>query len=178
MGTHFCRQALVVAVLAAATTSHADVQAQSPAVTADLTQLAWLVGTWRGESKTPDGKPATNVFTFEWAPGRTAFRYTIERTSGGVTVPALVGLCTWHPAKSAFVLLEVSDRGDVTESLLRAQGERYTYEETIFGADGTVLPVRAEAERDGDDTFIFRARVQQGGDWKIVFATTWRRVRH
>jgi hypothetical protein len=178
MRISFVRRVALAVTLAVAASSGTDLRAHPPSINTDLNRLAWLVGTWKGDGRTPDGQPATNTFTFEWTPSRTAFKYTIDRTAGGVTVPALVGLCTWHPAKSAFVLLEVSDRGEVTDGVLRIHGDRYAYEETISGSDGTVLPVRAEAVREGDDAFVFRASVQQGGDWKVVFETTWRRVRH
>jgi hypothetical protein len=142
-----------------------------------LDELAWLVGTWKGPGRTPDGRPATNTFRFEWAPGRNAFRYTIDRTADGTTEPAVVGLCAWHPAKKRFVLLEVGGTGDVTESVLTVSGGNYAYEETIYGRDGSTLPIRAEAVREGDDAFVFRARMEQHGEWKVVFETTWRRVR-
>jgi hypothetical protein len=164
------------AALAAVLFSSAPLHAgQAPPADPRLSPLAWLVGTWTGESRTPDGRPASNVFSFAWAPHKKAFVYEITRTVGGVTEPAMVGLCAWHPVKKQIVLWESSAEGDLTESTVRVDGARLAYEETIFGANGLELPVRAEAERRGDDAFTFTARVRQNDEWKVVFETTWRR---
>jgi hypothetical protein len=142
-----------------------------------LEGLAWLVGTWRADATAPDGAAATNEFRFERAPHGKAFHYAIHQTSRGLTTPRVVGLCAWHPVKQRFSLWEVDAAGAVTEGTLEIAGQAHSYEETIYSPDGSTLPVRAEAVRDGQDTFQFKARIEQGGEWKVVFQATWRRVK-
>jgi hypothetical protein len=148
----------------------------APAQDANLASLNWLVGTWRGEGRTPDGKPATNEFRFERSPNGKAFQYTILRTAEGKTSPVLVGLCAWHPAKRQLMLWEVDGEGALTESTLTVAGDTLDYREVIHGADGSILPVRARGIRQGTDTFRFTASIEQKGEWRQVFETTWRRV--
>jgi hypothetical protein len=150
---------------------------QSRGAPADpLDALNWLVGLWRAEAKTPGGQPAVNEFRVERAPHGRALRYTITQSSGGVSVPTLTGLCAWHPGRQRFSIWEVDAAGAVTEGTMREVGGAFVYEETIYGADGSVLPVRAEAVRDGPDTLRFDAKVEQSGEWKVVFRAIWRRA--
>lgn len=139
--------------------------------------LAWLVGTWRAEATTPDGNPETTEADFQWTPHRRAIQYSIVRTSKGKTVPALAGICGWHPVKKQFVLWEMDGEGNLTEGQFLVGEGKHTYEEVIHGVDGSTLPVRAEARREGDDRFRFDASIETGGAWSVAFQRTYERVK-
>jgi hypothetical protein len=152
----------------------ADGRAQSAAA-ADppLSPIAWLVGTWTGEGKTPDGRPATNEITYEWTANRQAIRYALVRRVGGVTDIGLSGLCAWHPVKKRIVFLEMDSQGSLTEGTIAVVNGVQTHDEIIYAADGSTLPVRAEVRRQGAEAFVFRALVEKGGAWVEVFQTTY-----
>jgi hypothetical protein len=142
-----------------------------------LETLAWLVGTWRAEASTADGNPETTEVTFQWTAHKRAIQYSIVRTSNGKTVPALAGICGWHPVKKRFVLWEMDGEGNLTEGQFLAGEGKHSYEEVIHGVDGSTLPVRAEALRQGEDAFRFNASVETGGEWAVVFQRTYLRVK-
>jgi hypothetical protein len=141
-----------------------------------LAPLAWLVGgTWTAETTPPSGGSVTVEATFTWAPHRQALTYSLLKRSANGVQPGLVGLCGWHPAKKALVLLEIGENGNLTEGTLRADGARISYDETIYAGDGSALPVRAEAIRESDDRFVFRAYVEKDGAWTRAFEALYRR---
>ncbi len=87
----------------------------------------------------------------------------------GRVLPSVEGICAWHPARKTLALWEVDQDGNLTESTLSADAARIRYDEVIHGADGSALPVRAEAVREGDDRFVFKASVEKDGTWPVVF---------
>lgn len=167
---------VVVALFAllAPPASHGQTHPTDP--DAALADLAWLVGVWEGDAPMPDGGRAVDRFTFEWAPNKKAFRYAMERSDGGATTPLLVGLCAWHPTEQRLALWEVSGDGALTESTLVVEGNELSYEEKIHAPGEAPLPVRAQARRDGPDSFHFEASVEKEKEWKVVFQRTWRRA--
>jgi hypothetical protein len=50
-------------------------------------------------------------------------------------------------------------------------------DELHYRADGSSLPVRGRLERDGDDAFVFSARIPRDGAWVEVFRARFRRAR-
>jgi hypothetical protein len=156
----------------------ARVAAQTPSSAGDpLEALAWLVGTWQAKATTPDGNPETTEVVYEWTDHKKAIRYSIVRTSKGKTVPALAGICGWHPVKRQFVLWEMDGEGNLTEGQFVVGEGKNSHEEVISGIDGSTLPVRAEVLRQGDDRFLFNASVEKDGLWTIVFRRTYARVK-
>lgn len=150
----------------------ASTQASNP-----VEVLAWLVGgVWRAESKLPNGTPATIEATFHWANHGKALKYSLVKRSAERVLPSVEGLCGWHPTRKTLVLWEIDQDGNLTESTLKAEGTRVKYDEVIHGADGSTLPVRAEAVREGADRFVFRASVEKGGAWPVVFEAVYVRA--
>jgi hypothetical protein len=163
-------------LMPAAAIAQAPPRDQTPAPN-PVEALAWLVGgIWSAESKLPDGSPATIEATFHWAGHRRALKYSLVRRSGGRVLPSVEGICGWHPARKTLVLWEMDQDGNLTESTLRAEGPKVSYDEVIYGADGSVLPVRAEAVREGDDRFVFKASVEKDGAWPVVFEAVYQRA--
>jgi hypothetical protein len=163
-------------LMPAAAIAQAPPRDQTPAPN-PVEALAWLVGgVWSAESKLPDGSPATIEATFHWAGHRRALKYSLVRRSGGRVLPSVEGICGWHPARKTLVLWEMDQDGNLTESTLRAEGPKVSYDEVIYGADGSVLPVRAEAVREGDDRFVFKASVEKDGAWPVVFEAVYQRA--
>lgn len=162
----------VIMILAGSERGRAQTQANPNA----LDRIAWLVGgTWVAESKTPDGAPVTTEATYHFTSHRKAIRYSIVRKIEGKEVPVLEGLCGWHPGKKQLVIWEVDFEGNVTESILVVQDKTMSYNEMIFATAGSTQPVRAEAIREGDDQFVFRASVPKGGQWPVVFEARYQR---
>jgi hypothetical protein len=120
----------------------------------------------RGAEKMPEGdyafRPASEVRSFAQLVAHIA--------------PAVEGICGWHPTKKTLVLWDVDQDGNVTESTLLAEASKVVYDEVIHGADGSALPVRAEALREGDDRFVFRASVEKDGSWPVVFEAVYSRA--
>jgi hypothetical protein len=161
---------IVLLMVAAAGVASGQATASGDAA---LAPLAWLVGTWTGEGKTPDGRAATNEITYAWTADRKAIQYSLARRAGGVTDIALAGLCGWHPVRKRLVLWEMDSQGNLTEGAIAVVNGVQTHDEVIYGADGSTLPVRAEVRRKGADAFVFRALVEKGGAWVQVFETTY-----
>jgi hypothetical protein len=138
--------------------------------------LAWLLGRWTADTRLPDGTPATIEADFQWANHKRAIKYSLVKRTGGSVLPAVEGICAWHPTKRTLVLWEVDQDGNVTESTLLAEASKVVYDEVIHGADGSALPVRAEALREGDDRFVFRASVEKDGSWPVVFEAVYIRA--
>lgn len=142
-----------------------------------LAPLVWLVGTWTGQAKAPDGSLSTVELTYQWADHKRAMKYTVARRVGENLVTILEGTCAWHPGRKQLVLWEVDHEGNVTESIVVAHGSRVSYQEMIYAASGLTEAVRAEAVRDGDRRFVFRASVPRAGEWPVVFEATYTRTR-
>jgi hypothetical protein len=143
-----------------------------------LAPVAWLVGgTWVGEAKAPDGSISTVELTYAWADHRKAMKYSIVRRVGNRLVPALDGICAWHPGKKQIVLWEVDNDGNVTESILVPHGTRVSFDEMLYAAAGTTQPVRAEIARQGENDFLFKAAIPKGGEWVVVFEARYTRKR-
>jgi uncharacterized damage-inducible protein DinB len=138
--------------------------------------LAWLLGRWTADSKLADGTSATIEADFQWTNHKRAIKYSLVKRAGGRLLPAGEGICGWHPPKRTLVLWEVDQDGNVTESTLLAEASKVVYDEVIYGADGSALPVRAEALRQGDDRFVFRASVEKDGSWPVVFEAVYSRA--
>jgi hypothetical protein len=143
-----------------------------------LEQLAWMVGgTWTAVTTLPSGDRATIEATFEWTSHKRAIRYSVVRKAAGRVMPALEGMCVWHPGRKQLALWEIDADGNLTESTLRAEGRTLSYDEVIHPADGSSFPVRAEAIRESDDRFSFKAFVEKDGRWPVVFQADYKRVR-
>jgi hypothetical protein len=141
-----------------------------------IQSLSWLVGgTWIADGKLPDGSPATVEATFEWAHHKRAVKYAIVKRSAGRVFPTIEGLCGWHPGRKTLVLWEVDQDGSLTESTVRVGGNRLSYDEVIYSINGSRLPVRAEAVRESEDRFVFRASIEKDGSWPVVFEAAYSR---
>ena len=141
-----------------------------------LERIGWLVGTWRADAVASDGSLETTEATYEWASHGRAIRYSLVR-KGERDETTLEGICGYHPGKERLVLWEVDGEGNVTEGVLTVNEAGQSHDETIYALDGSILPVRAEILREGEDAFRFQALVEKDGDWALVFERTYRRVR-
>jgi len=129
------------------------------------------------ENQAPDGSPVITEVVFDWASHKKLITYSIIRKYGAKTVPTIEGMCGWHPGKKQLVLWEMDNHGNLTEAMLIVNGNKQSYEELLYQADGSTLPIRAQGIREGEDVFIFKASIPKEGEWVEVFRADYKRVK-
>jgi len=143
-----------------------------------LDRIAWMVGTWIGEKKAADGTPEIVEVTFDWAGHKKIIFYKISSKQEDRTTTITEGMCGWHPGKKQLVLWEFDNEGNLYESVMVVHGNKQSYEEMLYQANGATTPVRAEVMRENDNRFSFKAFVPKNGEWPEVFHLTYDRVRN
>ena len=153
-------------------------RAAEPPADGPLAKLAWLAGgTWVADLKGQDGRATRVECRFDWAEHGKALKYVIHFKAEGGPVPQYEGIYYYHPAKKHIAMLQVDRAGNVTESVVTAEGDTLAQENQTTTADGTTRPQRVKVTREGPDAFSFKAMVQRDGQWVEAVAFTYKRER-
>ncbi len=142
-----------------------------------LGKFSWLVGgKWVAEIKTPKGEPLTVEMTCQWTGHKKALKYAVVFKTKEEVVPQYEGMYWWNPAKKEISLLQIDRGGNVTESLVTIEGDKWTQKNTLTRLDGTKQEQRAEFVRENADTFSFKAFIPKGDQWVEAVAFKYKRV--
>ena len=150
--------------------------AAAPPANHPLAALAWCVGgTWVAQIGPPDGAPRTAECTFTWSDNGRVLKYTLAFKGPEGTEPRYEGMYFWHPGKKQIAMVQVDREGNVTEAVVKVEGNTMTQDNIATHADGTSQPQRVVVEHMAD-TFALRATVKQGEEWTQVLRLNYRRV--
>ena len=133
--------------------------------------------TWAADLKGQDGRAMRVECKFDWAGHGKALKYVIHVNTEAGSVPQYEGIYYYHPAKEHIAMLQVDRGGNVTESVVTAEGDALAQENQATTADGTTRPQRVKVTREGPDAFTFKAMVQRDGQWVEAVAFTYKRER-
>ena len=151
--------------------------AQQPAEN-PLEKFSWLVGgKWVAEIKTAKGEPLAVEMACEWTIHKKALKYAVVFKTNEEVVPQYEGMYWWNPARKGINLLQIDRTGNVTESLVTIEGDKWTQKNKLTRLDGTQQEQRAIFVRENEDTFSFKAFIPKGDDWVEAVGFKYKRVR-
>jgi hypothetical protein len=167
-----------LAVVAAMVLGAGSAGAAEPPAEDPLAALKWLAGgTWVAEISGAEGRPLRVECRFDWAGHGRTLKYVIHFKSGETIVTQYEGMYYWHPGKKHIAMIQVDRSGNVTESVVKAEGAAIRQENQATQADGTTRPQRVRVDREGEDAFRFTAQVQRDGQWVDAVGFTYKRER-
>jgi uncharacterized protein (TIGR02246 family) len=121
--------------------------------TADLQDLAWLVGTWEADG--PDTKART---TYDWVDGKAFLRcrytVTLKKDNTTSTGTQIIGV---DPATSQIRSWTFDSAGGIGEGDWSWDGEKWSIDSTGTLPDGTTTTALNFLTRSGDNAFSWRS---------------------
>ena len=147
----------------------------TPAVTAPLAPVAWMVGgTWVSDIKDPSDGTVTHVENrIRWAANHQAIEFNTDFNGK----PHYYGFYAYNPVAKTISFYYTNSNGELTIGTATPDpdGKTLLQEFDILHVNGKTGHVRSTVVRDGNDAYWFSVFMQKDGDWAQVFKIRYER---